>query len=71
VCGGESAVRSVELAAGDVDSRLAGPELIVVLTLVPGLDREALDALLARLSARWSAHETIAARVDSLTVKLL
>ena len=67
---GESAVRSVELAAGDVDSRLAGPELIVVLTLVPGLDREALDALLARLSARWSAHETIAARVDSLVVRL-
>lgn len=67
---GESAVLSVALTSGDADARLAGPELIVVLTLVPSLDRETLDALLARLSTRWSSHETIAARVDSMIVRL-
>ena len=67
---GEPAVRSVALAAGDADSRLTGPELIVVLTLVPGLDQRALDALLERLQQRWAANQTIAQRVDSMTVRL-
>jgi hypothetical protein len=67
---GESAVRSVALAAGDADSRLAGPELVVVLTLAPGLDQLALDTLLERLQERWAANEVIAQRVDSMTVRL-
>jgi hypothetical protein len=67
---GEPAVRSIALAAGDPDSRLTGPELIVVLTLAPGLDQLALDALLSRLQQRWSASEVIAQRVDSMTVRL-
>ena len=67
---GESAVRSVALGAGDSDSRLAGPELVVVLTLASGLDQLALDALLARLQQRWAASEVIAHRVDSMTVRL-
>lgn len=67
---GESSVRSVALAAGDADSRLAGPELVVLLTLGPGLDRPALDALLERLQERWAANEVIAERVDSMTVRL-
>lgn len=68
---GEPAVVSVALAAGDADARLAGPELLVRLALVPGLDREALDALLELLRTRWAAHETIAARVDSMIVRLV
>jgi hypothetical protein len=67
---GESAVRSVALGAGDSDSQLAGPELVVVLTLASGLDQLALDALLARLQQRWAASEVIAHRVDSMTVRL-
>ena len=67
---GESAVRSVALAAGDADSRLAGAELVVVLTLVPGLDQLALDALLERLQGRWAGNDVIAPRVDSMTVRL-
>ena len=67
---GEPAVRSVALAAGDPESRLAGPELVVELTLTPGLDQLALDALLARLQERWAASEVIAHRVDSMTVRL-
>ncbi|MET4704471.1 hypothetical protein ABIB54_001957 [Frigoribacterium sp. UYMn621] len=67
---GEPAVVSLGLEPGDPDARLAGPELVVRLALVPGLDRVELDAVLARLQARWSASEAIAAGVDSLAVRL-
>jgi hypothetical protein len=66
----ETAVVAVQLAPGDPDARLAGAELLVHLSLVDGLDREALDGLLARLQQRWSASEIIAVRVDSLRVQL-
>jgi hypothetical protein len=66
----ETAVVAVQLAPGDPDARLAGAELLVHLSLVDGLDRDALDALLARLQHRWSASEIIATRVDSLRVQL-
>jgi hypothetical protein len=67
---GEPAVASVTLTAGDPDARLAGPELVVELSLLPGLARTDLDALLSRLQGRWTASEAIAARVDSLAVRL-
>lgn len=67
---GEPAVRAVQLAPGDPDARLAGPELLVQLALDPGLRREELDALLARLGNAWGASETIAERVDSIAVRL-
>jgi hypothetical protein len=66
----EPAVVAVQLAPGDPGSRLAGPELIVQLTLAPGLDRAALDGVLARLQERWASSEVIAARVDSMRVVL-
>lgn len=67
----ESEVVRIELAPGDPHARLAGPELIVSLSLAPGLDQQSLDALLARLQQRWSESPLIAARVDSLALKLL
>lgn len=67
----EPSVAKVELAPGDPDARFAGPELIVSLSLAPGLDQHGLDALLARLQERWASSELIAARVDSLAVRLL
>ena len=67
----EPSVARIELAPGDPDARLAGPELIVTLALAPGLDQQSLETLLSRLQQRWSASELIAARVDSLAVKLL
>lgn len=67
----EDAVRRIELAAGDPDARLAGPELIVRLALTPGLTRADLDAILARLQERWASSEVIAERVDSLKVSLV
>ena len=67
---GEDAIVAIQLAPGDPDARLAGPELIVQLSLIDGLDEEALSGLVARAQERWSTSELIATRVDSMTVKL-
>jgi hypothetical protein len=48
----------------------ARAEVAVVLTLVPGLDRTTLDAVLARVGAALAADETVAQRVDSVEVRL-
>ena len=48
----EPTVQAVRLAPGDPTARLAGPELIVRLSLAPGLDRDALDSLMARLDRK-------------------
>lgn len=66
----EPTVRSVSIAPGDPDARLAGPELVVRLTLAEGLSRAELDAVLGRLQQLWAASETVAARVDSIAVQL-
>jgi len=67
----EPVVRELYLAPGDPDARLAGPELVVRLSLEEGLDRQAIDSLMARLGDRWNASEIIAERVDSLKVQLV
>ncbi|GAB3124540.1 SseB family protein [Glaciibacter psychrotolerans] len=69
--GSELSVLRVALAPGDPDARLAGPELIVRLELIDGLTQADLDAVLARLAARWSANDIIATAVDSLRVQLV
>lgn len=66
----ELAVIDVSVAAGDPDARMRGPELVVTLELADGLERDTLDAVLARLAQRWAADDRIAVLVDSLTVKL-
>jgi hypothetical protein len=66
----EDAVAAVVLDAGDPDARLAGPELLVGLALVPGLEQADLDALLTRLQERWSTSPVVTARVDSMRVQL-
>ncbi|KZE90196.1 SseB family protein [Microbacterium sp. TNHR37B] len=66
----ELAVLDVSVAAGDPDARLRGPELVVTLELIDGLDPAVLDAILARLAQRWAADDRIAVLVDSLSVKL-
>jgi hypothetical protein len=67
---GEDAIVAIQLAPGDADARLAGPELLVQLSLIEGLDEIALAELLGREQEKWSASEIIAERVDSMTVKL-
>ncbi|MCR2801471.1 SseB family protein [Microbacterium sp. zg-Y818] len=69
--GGELAVLDLSVAPGDPDARLRGPELVVRLQLIAGLEQSELDAVLQRLAARWAADDRVAVLVDSLTVKLL
>jgi hypothetical protein len=69
--GGELAILDLAVSAGDPEARLRGPELVVALELMPGLDKAELDTVLARLAARWAADDRIAVLVDSLTVKLI
>ena len=69
--GGELAVLDLALEAGDPGARLRGPELVVRLELIHGLDQAELDAVLGRLAKRWAADHRIAVLVDSLTVKLV
>ncbi|WP_270352476.1 SseB family protein [Microbacterium testaceum] len=67
---GELAVLDLAVEPGDPTGRLRGPELVVHLQLMSGLEQEELDAVLARIARRWAADDRIAVLVDSLTVKL-
>jgi hypothetical protein len=69
--GGELAVLDLALEAGDPTARLRGPELVVRLQLIDGLEKNELDAVLSRLATRWAGDDRIAVLVDSLTVKLV
>lgn len=69
--GGELSVIDLAVEPGDPDARLRGPELVVRLHLMAGLDQQELDAVLQRLARRWAADDRIAVLVDSLTVKLV
>jgi hypothetical protein len=69
--GGELSVIDLSVEPGDPDARLRGPELVVRLHLMQGLEQEQLDAVLSRLAKRWAADDRIAVLVDSLTVKLV
>ena len=67
---GEDRIAGVELTPGDPEARLLAPEVTATLTVRPGLDREALEELLAQTQRRWAASELIAERVDSLRVAI-
>lgn len=67
----ELAVIDLTMASGDPQARLHGPELVVSLELVDGLDQTQLDAVLQRLAQRWAADSRVAVLVDSLSVKLV
>jgi hypothetical protein len=66
----ELAVLDLAVSSGDPEARLRGPELVVQLRLMDGLDREELDTVLQRLARRWAVDDRIAVLVDSLSVKL-
>lgn len=67
---GEEALRAIQLAPGDPEARLVGPELLVQLSVRAGLEKDELDALLARLQAAWATDPVITARVDSIGVRV-
>jgi hypothetical protein len=67
---GQDDLLAVAVGPGDPDARLAGPELLVALTLRPGLDEDGLAVVLAGLQRAWAADPVIAERVDSLGVRV-
>lgn len=67
----ESTVAHTRVGRGAPASRLEGPEISIELGLHPGLDRDALAALLARLQEAWAREEIIADRVDSMAVRVV
>ncbi len=69
--GSELAVLDLAVESGDPSARMSGPELVVILHLMPGLDQAHLDAVLQRLASRWAADDRVATLVDSLTVKFV
>ncbi len=66
---GEPAVVSARTEPGTRPGG-GGAELVVVLAVRPGLDRPGVDALVQRVSAALAAHEAVAERVDSITLRL-
>ncbi len=64
-------VVSWEVRSGDPSRTLSGPEVVVVLTLIPGLREEELGSLLQEISGTWSEDAVLAARVDGLGMKIL
>lgn len=67
----ESEITDFELATGDPTARLTGPELLIKIRIVSGLDPEKVRALIERVSQRWSGSESFASSVDSVSVKLV
>jgi hypothetical protein len=61
---------AVGLGPGDPDARLSGPELMIGLGLQPGLDADALGAVVRDVQRRWSVDPVIAERVDSIGVRV-
>ena len=68
--GGQDDLVALAIGPGDPDARLAGPELLVRLTLRPGLREDALAATLEELQRRWATDPVIAERVDSIGVRV-
>jgi hypothetical protein len=70
----QAAVRAAVVGVPEVRGAHAEPgrraEVAVVLALAPGLDRRTLDQVLAQVNARLAGDETVAARVDSLELRL-
>jgi hypothetical protein len=66
----EPAVVALSTSPGDPRARLEGPELMIRLALVDGLDRAALDALIARLQGEWARSAVLADRVDSMGLRI-
>lgn len=64
-------IRSLVLMPGDAKARLAGPEVVVQLDIMKGLDAAEIKVITDELARRWGADPVIAQRVDSVNVKLV
>jgi SseB protein N-terminal domain len=66
----EPAITSVALAPGDPEGRYLGPELTLEVEVIAGLGTPELDEVFGRMGVLWGQDEVIAARVDSVGVRL-
>lgn len=66
----EAAVLEAGVTPGDPEARLHGPELMIRLLLLDGLNEGEIQSLVTRLTEAWSRSELIAERVDSIGVSL-
>lgn len=57
--------------SGDPRQQLSGPEIVVVLGVVPGLDASELEKTLAAVSLAWSENDLLSSRVDGLGIKVI
>lgn len=65
---GEVEVLKIEVATADPYSRLAGAEVRVLLEVRAGLEKPELEALLQRVTAKWSNSDAILTAVDSMSL---
>lgn len=63
-------ITEISLAMGDVAASGLGPEMLVRLMVMRGLDAGQLKLITAELTEKWQADRLIQARVDSFAVNL-
>ena len=68
---GENDVFAFALMQGDPLARLLSAELVVLLRVRQGLEKEQVEEMLERVTNRWSESEVLAKLVDSMTLKLV
>ena len=56
---------------GDPLQQLSGPEIVVVVGVIPGLDAAELESTLAAVSVAWSESEILSSKVDGLGIKVI
>jgi len=66
-----SPVSRHRVVPGDPTHTLAGPELVVVVGVKPGLAAEDLRTQLGQISETWSANPVLARLVDGLGIRVL
>lgn len=64
-------IKSLVLVPGDPHSRLAGPEILVQLEVIDGLEAADLQEMADWLGEQWRADEMIMAEVDSIGVRFV
>jgi hypothetical protein len=67
----EPAVENFAIQNGDPAARLANAEIVVYLKISAGLPQPELNAVGERITQAWATSETVAAKVDSLAIKLV
>jgi hypothetical protein len=66
----EPQIAGLEVHSGDPQYRLNGPELIVRLHVLAGLNAHQLQELVERVTAAWATSEIIARYVDSMKLEI-